>query len=687
MTISSKRAARLGLLAFVLSVIFSVGAYFVSKWSGSFAIYSLSWMLLSSSFIWLLLIIQFHQRSLAEQEKLDMDQLTRTDDSSTIFQARTEQSTLFAVAQKRLQIFEKWLLPVFSGLIAAYQIIVGIYLIRSVRAAIEGVEVKQPLGCALAMTVIAFVSFLISRYATGMSAEKQWKPLRGGGSFNLGVAILCFIMAISFALLQFKISNAMMIMNWVLPIVLMILGVENILNVVMDIYRPRIEDQYSRSGFDSRLLGVINEPGNVFHTAAGALDYQFGFKVSQTWFYKLLSKAVVPLFLVGALTLYMLSCIVVINPDEQAVVEHFGNPLKTNGEKRIVGPGVTFKWPWPIDIAYRYPVQRIMELPVGYVPKIDPKTGQQVRGSLLWGKEHYEEEYSLLVASKQAATSDTGAAVPVSLVKANIPIQYKVRDIYAYLYNHNDPNIVLSAICYGELAKFAASATIEVDNKDEINRSLLGAGRAKAKEILTERIQKACDAEELGIDVLFVGLQGIHPPVEVAADYQKVVGAVQLKEAIILTAEKDRTATLINLVGSVKEADELSRLAEKYQSMESSGADLAEVEKLGKQIDTRFTQAKGEIFAALKEAQSYAFERAAIAEATGQRFAGQLKAYNASKNIYKKWQRLSVFEEALNNVRKYVVVADSEDQQVFIVDMQEKLSTDLYDVGGFEEPK
>ncbi|MCK4886624.1 MAG: hypothetical protein KAS96_04500 [Planctomycetes bacterium] len=685
MTISSKRAEWLSLLAFVLSVIFSVGAYFVSKWSGSFAIYSLSWLLLSSSFVWLILIIQFHQRSLAEQEKLDMDQLTKTDDSSTIFQAKTEQSTLFAVAQKRLQIFEKWFLPIFSGLIAVYQILAGVYLLRSLRGAIEGVEIKQPLGCAMAMTVIAFVSFLISRYATGMSAEKKWKPLRGGGSFILGIAILCFILSISFALLQFKISNAVMVMNWVIPIVLIILGMENALNIVMDIYRPRIKDQYSRSSFDSRLLGVINEPGNVFHTAAGALDYQFGFKVSQTWFYKLLSKAVVPLILIGALTLYMLSCIVIINPDEQAVVERFGNPLKADGEKRIVGPGVTFKWPWPIDVAYKYPVKKIMELPIGYIPRIDPKTGQQVRGALLWGKEHYEEEFSLLVASKQAATSDVGAAVPVSLVKANIPIQYKVKDIYAYLYNHNAPKIVLEAICYRELAKFAASATIEVDDENEMARSLLGAGRAKAKDILTERIQKACDDENLGIDVLFVGLQGIHPPVEVASDYQRVVGAVQLKEAIIMMAEKDRTAILINLVGSVKEADELSQLADQYQSMESSGADRSEVEKLGKQIDMRFAQAKGEIFATLKESQSYAFERVAIAEATGQRFAGQLKAYNASRDIYKKWQRLSVFEEALNNVRKYIVVADSEDQQVFIVDMQEKLATDLYDVGGFEE--
>ncbi|MHC4412022.1 MAG: hypothetical protein ACYSW6_03445 [Planctomycetota bacterium] len=48
-------------------------------------------------------------------------------------------------------------------------------------------------------------------------------------------------------------------------------------------------------------------------------------------------------------------------------------------------------------------------------------------------------------------------------------------------------------------------------------------------------------------------------------------------------------------------------------------------------------------------------------------------------------QRLSVLEEALDKIRKYVVVADMNDTQVFIIDLKEKLTPDLYDLVGLEE--
>ena len=176
---------------------------------------------------------------------------------------------------------------------------------------------------------------------------------------------------------------------------------------MLDIYRPRLKDQYSRAAFDSRLLGVINEPGGIFRTAATAIDYQFGFKVSQTWFYKLLEKAIVPLILFAGATVYLLSCIVVVAPNEEAIIEHFGNPRDQAGQVRLIGPGLTFKWPWPVDIAHKYPTKKIMELNIGFVPKVDPKTGERIREPLLWGKSHYEVEHNVLVASTHTAGKET----------------------------------------------------------------------------------------------------------------------------------------------------------------------------------------------------------------------------------------------------------------------------------------
>ena len=687
MTASSKRAEYVAWTSLAVSVVFFGVALFLGRWSGFFAVSAISWQILASALIWLVLAVQFHQRALAEQERLDTGQLAKDETGATIFQAKGERATLLAVAQRRLEILEKWFMPMFSALIASYEAGIGLYLLRIMPTGIDG-QTQQPLVCAIGMTAVAFVSFLMSRYATGMSAQPQWKPLRAGGSLLLGAAVLCFVLAVCLALTHFQIFKLVIVINFAVPLLLVVLGSETALNVVLDIYRPRLKGQYSRAAFDSRLLGIINEPGGIFRSAAGAIDYQFGFKVSQTWFYKLLEKAIVPLVLFSAATLYLASCIVVVEADEEAVIEHFGNPLNRAGQVRQIGPGLWLKWPWPIDAAYKYPIKTVQELNIGFVPKIDPSTKKPLREALLWGRTHYEQEYNVLVASRQFGVGLAEGAVPVSLVKANIPVHYRIKDLYAYIYKHSKPERLLEAICYRMLTEFAAGATVEVadaaGSEGDLSGSLFGAGRERAKGLLSTRIQQAADAEGLGIEVVFVGVQGIHPPPEVAADYEGVVGAIQKKQAIILDAHAERNKTLSTLIGSVGQADGLYSHAAQYQRAEQENRQ-EDVNKLGQELDMAFAQAKGEIFATLRDAQSYAFEKATLARATGERFAGQVKAYRAAKEIYKREQRLVVLEEALKDVRKFIVAADANDFQVFIVDLQEKLTPSLYDIGGIKE--
>jgi len=66
---------------------------------------------------------------------------------------------------------------------------------------------------------------------------------------------------------------------------------------------------------------------------------------------------------------------------------------------------------------------------------------------------------------------------------------------------------------------------------------------------------------------------------------------------------------------------------------------------------------------------------------------GQLKAYRASKTIYKNEQKLSMLEEALEPIRKFVVAVDPTDAEVVIIDLQEKLTPSLYDITGVEGQK
>ncbi|MCJ7778907.1 MAG: SPFH domain-containing protein, partial [Sedimentisphaerales bacterium] len=293
--------------------------------------------------------------------------------------------------------------------------------------------------------------------------------------------------------------------------------------------------------------------------------------------------------------------------------------------------------------------------------------------------------YQLIVASEQTGTP-SAEAVPVSLIMASVPVQYRVKDLYSFIYNHEKSEKVLESICYRELTKFAAGSKIEVDTEEDLQHSLLGAGRNEAKEILTREIQAAADREKLGVEIIFVGMQGIHPPPEVARDYQKVVGAVQKKQALIMEAHAERNKNLSTLAGSVEHADRLYSLARQYQLIKES-KDANAIDDVVKKLDNAFTNAKGDIFSTLRGAQSYAFERSTLARATGERFSSQVKAFRAAKDIYVREQRLMVFEQGLEKMRKFVVVAEPNERQVFIIDLQEKLTPSLYDMAVLEEQK
>ena len=674
MQTEAKRAGVVCVTALILSVIFFLGSFILSRLTGVFALYAISWQVLVSVMIWAVLAVQFYQRFLAEREKLDMAQLEHSS-GDTIFEVQKNHSELFAVAQNRLKIFEKWFLPAFSIVIAAYQLFIGGMFVRYLLKWQESPAISHLLVGAVLMVAIAFLSFLFSLYATGLSSQQQWRPLRAGGSYFLAVSIMSFAAAAGMAFAQFKVASVLGAIDWVVPIVILLLGLETVLNFIFDMYRPRLKGQYAASAFDSRLLGAISSPKNILQTAATAIDYQFGFKVSQTWFYGIIEQAVVPLIVVSAVILYSLSCILIVGPESEAIIERFGSAFDSQGKVRLVEPGITFKLPWPFDVAQKFATKEIQEIHIGYVPDDDPDKQRE----LLWGKEHYKAEYNLLVATENISSQEKGA-VPVSIIRAAIPVQYRVTDLYKYLYNHADSRKILEAVCYREVVKFAAGARIEPEseNNKSNEESLLGAGRAKAADELVRTVQADADKMGLGVEIVFMGLQGFHPPPAVAQDFQAVIGAVQKKQAVVLEAIAQRDSLFTMNVGSVKKAEDLYNLAEKYTRANQAG-DKKQIDKIKLELDAAFSQASGQLFAKLRQAQSYSYEKAELAEATGKRFAQQLDAYRASKRIYKHELKMSMLEETLAKIRKYIVVADG-DSQVTTVDLQEKLMPNLYDI-------
>ncbi|HOT73276.1 MAG TPA: SPFH domain-containing protein [Anaerohalosphaeraceae bacterium] len=675
---SSQRAVYVSLFGLILSLIFFLSSLVLGALLASPTLYVFSWQVLSTFLIWLVLLIQFYHRYRAEQEKLDLAELKRAREKQTIFEGTDERLELFAVAQKRLEWVEKWFLPISGVLIAIGQIIMGILLIRFISGPAKDFTLRSPLLGAAFLVLLSFFSFLISRYATGLSSAMIWRPLRAGGSSLLATSILGFAAAVSLAFAQYKYQFGLIFLNWFIPILLIVLGVETILTAVFDLYRPRLAGQYSRACFDSRLLGLINEPGGILHTVASTLDYQFGFKVSQTWFYQLLEKAIVPLLLFLLLVIYLFSCVVIVQPGEGAVIEHFGSAAPEDGGRQV-GPGWCWKWPWPFERAYVYPMEKVRMLHVGYIP-----APEDAARPILWGQKHYKEEYKLLVAvetQRQTGQTEKGAA-PVSYIIVDVPVHYKIRDLHRYLYQHENSEEMLESLCYRELARFAASAKIEPDESlanPERQKSLLGAGQEMGCRVLQQRMQEAADAAQLGVEIVFVGMVGVHPPPEVAPNYEEVVAAVQKQQATILTAQAEHNKVLTGLAGSIEKANDLYSLVRQI-SKASQAQNAALAQSLMEKLEKMVHQAQGKLFLTIRQAEAYAFERVARAQGEGLRFAGQVKANQAGGELFQRFRRLQILEESLPSIRKYVVSVGQEDQEIYILDLEEKMATGLLEM-------
>ena len=505
------------------------------------------------------------------------------------------------------------------------------------------------------------------------------------------MALLAFFAAIALAFALFKITIGLQILAWAIPIVMIVLGVETCLNALLDLYRPRVPGAYSRAAFDSRLLGMFGEPGGILHTVATTIDYQFGFKVSQTWFYKLLERAVLPLLLFAVAVLYLLSCFVVVGPGEGAIVEHFGRPKALADGTHTLGPGLHVKWPWPIDRAYKYPMDHIQQVNIGF----QEDAARINRQPLLWGEQHYEEEFDILVAAEDERTAQAEGTPPVSVVRAAVPVHYRIKDLYAFLYNFSDwrdplaedrrtdAEKMVEAICYRELVQFAASAKVETEG-DQLSlvgrKSILGAGREAAAEELKQRMQAMVDRIGLGVEIVLVNLQGLHPPPELAEAYQSVIAAVQEKQAAVLAARAASNRVLTELAGSIEQTNTLLELGRREQGQTPATSGVAE-----RELREVLEKAGGEAYETLRDALAYHFERVKLAEAIGRQFDDQVYAFDRAPTIYTHLQRLQVLEEGLQKGRKYVVVADEGNQRVFIVDLEEKITSGILDMSLLEQ--
>jgi len=541
----SRRAERTCLGGLVLQTVSALGCFLLVPLTNSWAVFAEAWHLALGIGIWLVALLHLSFRRKAAEERLDEEAIQRRQGERAKGIFGPEGAADQFSAQARLARVEKWFVPIGSLIFAAGMIVVSVFLVGGWGRPAE--RIANPLGSVAAFAAIVFLTFLVSRYAVGQSQEADSSLLRGPAGYMLFNTLCSVFVAIALTFAYFGSRNVESVIAWIIIVALGLIGIELALTFVANLYRPRRPGREPRAPYDSRVLGLLSMPRRILRSAGETLDYQFGFKVSETWFFRFLERALAPLILFGLLTLYLLTCFVVVPVGHLAFIERFGVPRAEAGEPPTVyRPGLHLKWPWPIEVQRVVEADRVQEFFLGV-------TGEEVgrkeyeeklrRGEeaemppVLWTTKHYAEEYNLLVATDEPVAQDTlgeGATVqvpPVSLLTVSVPVQFVVReeDLYRYVYGYADVAHALEAVTYRELVQYVAGADLI---------RILGPDRAAAGEALLERFQKAADDADLGVDIIFVGLHGVHPPQGVAASFEARVNELEKRLAAIRDAER-----------------------------------------------------------------------------------------------------------------------------------------------------
>ena len=502
----------------------------------------------------------------------------------------------------------------------------------------------NPMYMVFLAAVMGVISLFAGAFYNGQSHEEAFRWLRPFGAWMIAGAVASAAAVASGLCFKSGLREYDPVIAKVLLIIYLVLAAELVLSFVVEFYRPRTLEE-SRPVFESRILALFTEPGGVVRNFADMLDYQFGFKVSSTWMYSFVERAIFPLLLLWALLLWGSTAIHQVNSNEVGLRSNLGRLTNT---AQPLTPGIYLTLPWPFGSLEKYSCDQIYEVVIGHeeheheeeeeyvddghghAPPPKKEKKKEDLSVVLWTAEHGEGNNNFIVAndvSHAAGEKNSDVLGDFYFVGLSMPIQYHVRPegVFDYVYGSVDAKQVIKNIGHMVVTEYLASAPFY---------QVITGGRKDAETKLRARIQMECDAQKLGVEIIAVNLVGIHPPTQVGAQFQRVLGAMEEREKMVLAAEAYKAQVL--------------------------------------------PQAQADALAIREQAAARSYQTATVAKAVSERFIKQLQAYETMPKLFMLKNYLDFLEKDCKDVRKYVL-SSSLQGDVYELNLEEKERLNLFD--------
>ncbi len=209
-----------------------------------------------------------------------------------------------------------------------------------------------------------------------------------------------------------------------------------------------------------------------------------------------------------------------VDDKQQAVVTTFGKVTD------ITDPGLHFKLPFGIQKAEKVDINVYQKIELGY--STDP-----------------DGEYAVNADESTMITGD------YNVVNVDFFVEYKITDPEKYLYNTNDPELILRNLIQSQVRNVVGSSSVDsvlTDGKENI--------QMQVKELVTEILTEY----DIGLSLVDVRIQDAEPPTyDVNEAFKAVETAKQTAEAVVNDAKAYQNAKLPD---AQAQADKLLQNAE-----------------------------------------------------------------------------------------------------------------------------
>lgn len=385
--------------------------------------------------------------------------------------------------------------------------------------------VRNPLVVGLIFLGLSLGSHLVYRFESAVGRKEQSISLLAD-SMHARTDMMASLLA-GFSLILY--SLGLDIDKWaagVIALIVLSFALETIVNVTISVIRREERAIFRYRSYE--LLARLLAPRNLA-TTANFLDSRLRLGVlRKPWVRKVPARGLAAAQL-GVLVWWLSSGLFSVQRSEQAIVERFGRPT-TPGS--AVSPGLHLKAPWPVDRVVREETQTIRRMEIGNTP--DPGRTD----ALLWTRRHGADNPFL--------SGENDFFYPY------LVLHYRIRDLYDYLYVHEDPEAFLEASSLQIACRLFATKSfyeIAIDYRERFVTDL------------AVELQATLDRFDSGILIVNIGVNDIHPPITIADSYETVIAARQEKERMINEALAYRNQ---NLPGARGEAMRLRMDAESY---------------------------------------------------------------------------------------------------------------------------